>query len=463
MRTETDLLGPKEISDEVYWGIHTQRALENFQVTGQRVADSLVRAVVQVKKAAGDANKELGFLDHARADAVLKACDEILSGRLADQFPLDPLQGGAGTSLNMNVNEVVANRALEILGHSRGDYAVIHPVEHVNLHQSTNDVFPTAVKIAVITQLRQFSARVEALQNALQRKEKELADCVSIGRTEMQEAVPMTLGAQFSAFSEAAARDRWRIFKCEERLRQVNIGGTAVGTGLCAPREYIFLVIEKLRAGTGLNLCRGENVVDQTANTDCFVEVSGILKAHACNLIKIANDLRLLNLLKDIRLPSVQAGSSIMPGKVNPVICESVIQSAVLAQACDMMVTESVSRSTLQINEFLPLLSWALLRMIAVLDAADEILTRHVEAITAWPQDNGRCPDSVSVMTAFVPVAGYKKVEDAVRRFEAQTEQTLREFLEEEFGAACVDQALSPESLTALGFVSGSRRRQEDV
>jgi len=462
MRTETDLLGKKEISDEVYWGIHTQRALENFRVTGQRVSEGMIRALAQVKKAAIQANAELGFLDHGKADGILAACDEILDGRLMDQFPLDPLQGGAGTSLNMNVNEVLANRALEILGQTRGDYARIHPVEHVNLHQSTNDVFPTAVKIAAIVQLRQLSARVEALQNALQRKEKEFTGCVTIGHTELQEAVPMTLGTQFGAFAEASARDRWRVFKCEERLRQVNIGGTAVGTGLCAPREYIFLVIEKLRVLTGLNICRGENVADQTANTDCFVEVSGILKAHACNLIKIANDLRLLNLLNDVRLPSVQAGSSIMPGKTNPVICESVIQAAVLAQACDMMVTESVARASLQINEFLPLLSWALLRMMSVLGNADEMLAGYVEQIRSGPHSGEQSLNSTAVITAFVPVAGYKKAEELVHRFETQTDQSLREFLEEEFGAECVGQVLSPEALTALGFVPGQYRAQEE-
>ena len=278
----------------------------------------------------------------------------------ADQFPVDALQGGAGTSTNMNVNEVIANRAIEILGGARGEYSRVHPIEDVNLNQSTNDTYPTALKVSAITGLRRLSEAIAGLQGAFQEKERQFAAIVTIGRTELQEAVPITLGAEFSGFAEAVSRDRWRTFKCEERLRVVNIGGTAVGTGISAPRSYIFLVIERLRDVTGLGLARGENLLDQTANADCFVEVSGILKAHAASLVKICNDLRLLSLLGEMRVPGAQAGSSIMPGKVNPVLLEAGIQAGMKVMANDALIADACSRGSLQINEFLPLVSFAL-------------------------------------------------------------------------------------------------------
>ncbi len=244
---------------------------------------------------------------------------------------------------------------------------MVSPLDHVNLHQSTNDTFPTAIKVAGIIGLRRLSEAVARLQGAFQDKEKEFGLIVKIGRTELQEAVPITLGMEFSAFAEAISRDRWRIFKCEERLRVVNIGGTAVGTGLAAPRDYIFLVIEKLRDVTGLGLARGENLPGETANADPFVEISGILKAHASNLAKIANDLRLLNLLGEIKVPGLQAGSSIMPGKINPVIMEAAIQAAIKAMANDFIITEAASRGTLQLSEFLPVLADALLESLELL------------------------------------------------------------------------------------------------
>ena len=294
-RLEKDFLGEKEIPAEAYWGIHTQRALENFPISGHKVHLSLIKALALVKKACCQANVELGCLGSREGGAVSQACDEILGGKWADQFPVDALQGGAGTSTHMNLNEVLANRAIEILGGSRGDYGLIHPIETVNLHQSTNDVYPTAIKVAAVFLLRDLSQAIAKVQGAFQKKEREFARIVKIGRTELQEAVPITLGAEFSAFGEAFARDRWRTFKCEERLRVVNLGGTAVGTGLTSPRSFIFRAVEKLRELTGIGLSRGENLLDATANSDPFVEVSGILKAHASNLIKIGNDLRLLH------------------------------------------------------------------------------------------------------------------------------------------------------------------------
>ena len=422
-------------------------------MSGQSVPMVLIKAVADVKKAACQANAELGFIEEKISAPICQACDEIGEGRWNSEFPLDALQGGAGTSTNMNVNEVIANRTLEILGLGKGDYDIVNPIRHVNMHQSTNDVYPTALKIAAIKLLRVLSESVSALQNVFQKKEKEFADIVKIGRTEMQEAVPMTLGMEFSAFAEAIARDRWRIFKCEERLRQVNIGGTAIGTGLTAPREYIFLVIEKLRQLTGLNICRGENVVDQTANADCFVEVSGILKAHACSLMKVANDLRQLNLLGEICLPQYQAGSSVMPGKVNPVVCEAVIQAGITVMAYDFMIAEAVSRATLQINEFMPLIAHSLINMIELLINTNEMFKKYVDAISV---NESVCDDYVlrsqTIITAFLPEIGYERAEELLKEFEARGDQDFRCFLNEKLGEELVKKTLSAQNLIMLGY-----------
>ncbi|MCE5266182.1 MAG: aspartate ammonia-lyase [Deltaproteobacteria bacterium] len=461
-RTEADLLGVLEVPASAYWGIHTQRAIANFPLSGRRVNPALIGALAQVKKACAAANAELGYLDADRGKAIAAACDEIAAGGLADQFPVDALQGGAGTSTNMNVNEVVANRAIELLGGRRGDYRLVHPLETVNLHQSTNDVYPTALRVAAIFGLRRLSAAIAALQGVFQEKEKSFAPIVKIGRTELQEAVPMTLGAEFAAFSEAFSRDRWRTFKGEERLRVVNLGGTAVGTGLTAPRDYIFLVIEKLREVTGLGLSRGENLTGETANADAFVEVSGIVKAHAANLVKISGDLRLLNLLGEIRLPPVQAGSSIMPGKVNPVIPEAVSQAGLRAMANDVGICDAAARGSCQINEFLPLIADLFLDEIDLLAAASAILAGHVGNVTA---DKERCrgfvDQSPTIITALLPFIGYERATALIREY-TDLERTqkagggnhsdIRSFLEEELGKELTEQVLSPHHLTMLGY-----------
>ncbi len=446
-RKEHDMLGEKMIPKDAAWGIHTARALENFPFPGERVPLALIRAIALVKKAACEANEELGYVSLKKAGAIKSACDEVIAGRFDDAFVLPALQGGAGTSTNMNVNEVVARRASELLG------APVHPLDDVNMHQSTNDVYPTAVKIAGIGFVRELSEAVALLQGAFQRKEKEFAGVVKIGRTELQDAVPMTLGAEFSAWAEAISRDRWRTFKCEERLRVVNIGGTAVGTGLGAPREYIFLVIEKLRALTGMGLARGENPVAETSNADVFVEVSGILKAHASNLVKIAGDLRLLNMLGEIHLPALQAGSSIMPGKVNPVLLESVMQAGLKVMAGDFLVTEAASRGTLQINEFMPLLASEFIFMIELLRDVNKALALHIEGITA---DEAQCryyfDHNRSIVTAFVPQLGYDACAVLLKDFDVQGGGNLRVFLEKKIGTEKVRDVLSPENLVSLGY-----------
>lgn len=451
-RTEHDLLGERAVPVRARWGIHTLRATENFAVSGSPVPHSLVRALGQVKKACAEANAELGFLAAEIASPILNACDDLIEGELDDDIRVDALQGGAGTSTNMNVNEVIANRALELAGHPFGRYDIVHPLEHVNLHQSTNDVYPTAVKVAAIHLLRGLSEAAAELQGAFQRKEKAFADIAKLGWTELQPAVPLTLGQEFSAFGEAFSRDRWRTFKCEERLRVVNLGGTAVGTGLTAPRSYIFLVIEKLRAITGLGLCRAENLVDATANSDAFVEVSGSLGALAANLIKVASDLRLLHRDGEIRLPAVQAGSSIMPGKVNPVVLECAMQAGIRIRANDATIAECASRGSLQINEFLPLLAVSLLESLDIGDRACRTLARHVDGIEA---DKNRCRErlnhSPSIITAFLPEVGYDRATRLLAEFAESGAHHLRDFLAERLGADTVDRVLSPQNLTALG------------
>jgi aspartate ammonia-lyase len=410
--------------------------------------------MARVKQAAALVNRDLGAPPSDKAQAIISACDEVACGCLSDQFPVDALQGGAGTSTNMNVNEVIAARAAELMGARRGDRDVVRPLEDVNLHQSTNDVYPTALRVAAILKVRELAQAVAALQGAFQRKEKGFARIVKVGRTELQEAVPMTLGQEFGAFAEAISRDRWRTFKCEERLRVVNLGGTAIGTGLTAPRDYIFRVVDRLRELTSIGLARGENLAGETANADALVEVSGMLKALATNLVKIANDLRLLNLLGEIRLPAVQAGSSIMPGKVNPVICEMVVQVGLKVMVNDALIGECASRGTLQINEFLPLISESLLESLSLLERSVLRFASHVDGIEA---DESRCLErfvrSEAIVTALVPVLGYGRCADLVNEFRRSDTggKTIIEFLKERVDCATVESAFTPEALLMLG------------
>jgi aspartate ammonia-lyase len=455
-RTEEDLLGSIAVPAPVYWGAHTERARANFPFTGYRVHPGMIAAYALVKKACCMANRELGFLPAEKAAAITQACDEIASGGFGDQFPVDALQGGAGTSTNMNVNEVIANRAIEILGGARGDYARVHPIQDVNLNQSTNDTYPTALKVSAIRLLRGLSEALAGLQGAFQEKEKQFAGILTIGRTELQEAVPITLGAELSAFAEAVARDRWRTFKCEERLRVVNIGGTAVGTGISAPRSYIFLVVERLREVTGLGLARGENLLDQTANADSFVEVSGILKAHAATLVKICNDLRLLGLLGEIHVPAVQAGSSIMPAKVNPVLLEAGMQAGMKVMANDSLIADACSRGSLQINEFLPLVSFALHESLELLTRVDNQLAVHVRGIRAdEPACRAFFERSPMIATALLPRIGYDKATELVRDFLASGRESIIEFLRMKLGDDMVNAVFSAQSLVALGYKDG--------
>jgi aspartate ammonia-lyase len=460
-RSEEDSLGTRALPAEARYGIHTARALENFPLAGRAVHPALARAFGEVKLACALTNRAQGEWsgDAAKADAIEQACRELSEGGLAGEIVVDALQGGAGTSTNMNVNEVLANRALEILGLPHGEYVRVSPLDDINLHQSTNDTYPTALRLAAIRLLHELEKQVVALQESFQRAERRFAHVVKVGRTEYQDAVLTTLGREMSAYAEAVNRDRWRIYKCEERLRVVNLGGTAIGTGLGAPREFIFRAVEQLRALTGIGFARAENLVEATQNADVFAEVSGILRAHAVSLIKICTDLRLMSSgpdagLGEIRLPARQAGSSIMPGKVNPVIPEAATQAAMLAMGNDSVIAAACAAGSLELNAFLPLIADCLLENLDVLARADDLLARFcVDGIEA---DEERCrahvENSTAAATALVPALGYERAGEAVQLAKAQG-KTLRTVVAEQgwMTAAEFDEAISPEAVCRLG------------
>ena len=461
MRTETDQLGARTLPDDSLYGIHTLRALENFPLSGRPVHPGLIRAYGLVKLAAIATIRELGGWSATpeRADALERACTELAEGSLDRHIVVDALAGGAGTSLNMNVNEVLANRALVLLGCAPGDYAKISPLDDVNRRQSTNDTYPTALKLAAIRGIGRLEERLVRLQESFQSQERHLAAVVKVGRTEFQDAVLTTLVREMGAYAEALNRDRWRIYKCVERLRVVNLGGTAIGTGLAAPRAYIFRVVDRLRELSGIGFARAENLVEATQNADVFVEVSGMLKACAVSLVKICGDLRLLSSgpaagLGEIRLPARQAGSSIMPGKVNPVIPEAVTQAALMVSAYDQAIASAASLGSLELNAFLPLIADALLTSVDLLAGACDILARLcVDGIEA---DAGRCRQSVetstATATALVPALGYS----AAARLAAEAAASGRGIRELAvvgglLDAAAFDALISPEAVCRLG------------
>jgi aspartate ammonia-lyase len=405
-------------------GLHSARALENFPLARRPVHRELACAYGTVKLACALTNRGLGAWidDTAKARAIIRACRELSDGQMVEHIVVDALQGGAGTSTNMNVNEVLANRALELLGCAYGSWDYVSPMDDLNLHQSTNDTYPTALRLAAIRLLRTLEQNVLALQEAFQAAEKKFAHVVKVGRTQLQDAVLTTLGREMSAYAEAINRDRWRIYKCEERLRVVNLGGTAIGTGLAAPRKYIFQVVDQLRELTGIGFARAENLVDATQNADVFVEISGILKAHAVSLLKICTDLRLLSSgpeagFGEIRLPARQAGSSIMPGKINPVIPEAVSQVAMLVMGNDATITMACAAGNLELNPFLPLVAHSLLESLDLLARADDILRRHcIEGLEA---NEARCREEVenstASVTALLPLLGYESAGEAMK------------------------------------------------
>ena len=470
LRIERDFLGELSVPGAGLYGIHTARALENFPLTGRPVHPGLIRGYGHVKLACAQTNRALGAWkdDSEKADAIERACMEMSEGRLTGHVVVDILQGGAGTSTNMNVNEVLANRALELLGENHGCYGRVSPLDDVNLHQSTNDTYPTALKLAAIMEIRKLEANVLRLQEEFQALEKRFAHVVKVGRTQYQDAVLTTLGREMSAFAEAFNRDRWRIYKCEERLRVINLGGTAIGTGLAAPREFIFRVVDTLRANTGIGFARAENLVDNTQNADVFVEVSGIVKACAATLLKVCSDLRLLSSgpesgLAEIFLPDRQPGSSIMPGKVNPVIPEAASQAAMLVFGLDSALTFACASGSLELNPFLPLVAMCLLDGIDLLANACDLLCRlcvaGIEANEERCRENVR--NSTATATALLPAIGYEAMCRVVK-LAREERRSVREIVLDQklLSAGQFDELISPEAACRLGMPDHERHEK---
>ena len=398
MRKEHDFLGELEIPDNAYYGVQTMRAMENFQITGYTADPLFIKALGMVKKAAALANMKIGLLDEKIGNAMVQACDDIISGKLNDQFPTDPIQGGAGTSFNMNTNEVICNRALEILGRPRGDYNYISPNNHANMSQSTNDVIPTSIRVCALMRAEQLIVALENLADSFDKKGEEFKDVLKIGRTHLQDAVPITLGLEFKAFASSMRRRSSCIRRSCELLHTMNMGATAVGTGLNADPEYIKEVCEQLTLVTGESFTTADNLVDATSNTDIFTDLSSSLKTSALSLIKISNDLRLMASgpragFCEITLPPRQPGSSIMPGKVNPVIPEVVDQTCYQVIANDLAVAFGVENGQFQLNVMEPVMAYNIFNSLRFLtNAVNTLRTRCVDGIKAnraqcaeWP------------------------------------------------------------------------------
>ena len=415
-RVEHDLLGTRELPDDAMYGIQTMRALENFPITGIAIREfpALVAALAAVKEAAALANRQLGLLNEADCDAIVAAAREVRNGRHHEHFLVDVIQGGAGTSTNMNANEVIANRALELLGERRGNYDRLHPKSHVNLSQSTNDVYPTSVRLALHGQIEALREAMRRLAESFKAKGREFAPHLKMGRTQMQDAVPMTLGQEFSAFGHTILEDVDRLGEALSLIREISMGATAIGTGITAPAGYTEAVRKHLSEVTGLELVTAPDLVEATSDTGAFVQLSGVLKRCAVKLSKICNDLRLLSSgprtgLGEINLPAMQPGSSIMPGKVNPVIPEVVNQVCFEIIGGDVTVTMAAEAGQLQLNAFEPVIAYRLLRGIDSLTNACIVLrTRCVDGITANPDRMRRfVEESIGIVTALVPALGY--------------------------------------------------------
>ena len=415
-RNEHDLLGYRDVPATAYYGIHTLRAVENFPITGIQISSypELINALAAIKQAAALANMELGLLGAQHGNAIIAACEEIRAGALHEHFVVDVIQGGAGTSTNMNANEVVANRALEILGHVRGDYGKLHPNEHVNMSQSTNDVYPTALKIATYHSIFHLVDAMAILRRAFEHKSEEFADVIKMGRTQLQDAVPMTLGQEFSTYAVMIGEDEERLKEAALLIREINMGATAIGTGITAHPDYARLVCKDLCAITGLPLITAPNLVEATQDCGSFVQLSGVLKRVAVKISKICNDLRLLSSgpragFNEINLPAVQAGSSIMPGKVNPVIPEVVNQVAFEVIGNDVTVSFAAEGGQLQLNAFEPIIAHSLFKSIGHLREAFLTLEKRcVVGITA-NRDKLRADveNSIGLVTALNPYIGY--------------------------------------------------------
>ncbi len=418
MRLEHDFLGEMEIPANIYYGIQTMRALENFYVSGQPISTfpEFIRALAWIKKAAAKANAKLGVLPENIEKGICAACDDIIEGKLLDQFPVDVIQGGAGTSTNMNANEVIANRALEIMGHQKGEYQYCHPNNHVNCSQSTNDAYPSALRLALYVKLGRLIGDIDYLRQGFAAKGDEFAHVVKMGRTQLQDAVPMTLGMEFHAYANTLGEEITRLEEARKLALEINMGATAIGTGICSPKGYIDLVIKELWAVSGIPVKSSPNLVEATWDTGCYVQISGALKRSATKISKICNDLRLLSSgprtgLNEINLPKMQPGSSIMPGKVNPVMPEMVNQICFDIMGKDVTIAIASEAGQLELNVMEPIMALCMFNGINRLGKGIRALQdRCVNGITA---NTERCRQmvehSIGIVTALLPYIGYEK------------------------------------------------------
>lgn len=459
-RVEHDSIGEKQIPRDAYYGVQTLRAAENFFITGLKIHPEFINSFAQMKKAAAITNFEVGRLDKKRADAIVQACDEIVEGKFHDQFIVDPIQGGAGTSLNMNANEVIANRAIEIMGGQKGDYSVVNPNDHVNYGQSTNDVYPSCGRLTTLKLLYKAQAELERLYKALMKKSEEFNHVIKMGRTQLQDAIPIRLGQEFRAYATAIRRDINRFDRAKDEMRSLNLGGTAIGTGLNADVQYLQRVVRNISLISGLELVQAYDLIDATQNLDGYVACSGITKSCSVNLSKMCNDLRLMSSgprtgLGEINLPAKQNGSSIMPGKVNPVIPEVVNQVAFHVIGNDMTVAMAAEAGQLELNAFEPIIFYKLFQSIETISCAVHTLVDNcILGITA---NADRCKNmvenSVGIITAICPYVGYEKAaivaKEAIRTGSSVRELVIRDNLltREE-----LDIILDPVSMTEPGI-----------
>jgi aspartate ammonia-lyase len=464
-RIEHDLLGERQVPADVWYGIHTLRALQNFPISGTPISayPHLIDALAAVKQAAALANRDLGLLDDARCDAIVDACHAIRRGELHDQFVVDAIQGGAGTSTNMNANEVIANRALERMGHAKGDYAHLHPLDHVNLSQSTNDVYPTAVRVALHLAVAELVRAMAVLRAAFLRKAAQFDDVLKMGRTQLQDAVPMTLGQEFGAFAVMLGEDENRLREAAQLIEEINLGATAVGTGINAPPGYAERARHYLSDITGIPLITAPDLIEATQDAGAFVQLSGVLKRVAVKLSKTCNDLRLLSSgpragFGEITLPPVQAGSSIMPGKINPVIPEVVNQVAFEVVGNDTTVTFAVEAGQLQLNAFEPIIAHSLFKSLLHLRQACLVLAeRCVDGIEAnRARLRASVERSIGLVTALSPHIGYEAASELAKEAHASDasvyELVLRKGLLDQ---AQLDALLHPDRLTRPGRIPG--------
>lgn len=455
-RMEHDSIGALNVPAEAYYGVQSMRAATNFQITHRPLHPVLIDSIVMVKKAAAITNEKSGKLNRQIAQAIIKACDEILDGNLRDQFIVDAIQGGAGTSANMNANEVIANRAIEILGGTKGDYSIVHPNDHVNMSQSTNDVIPTAGKITVLKLLPQTIKELEKLEKAMEEKEAEFDDILKMGRTQLQDAVPMRLGQSFGAFAHVLKRDIKRLKNVMDEMKVLNIGATAIGTAINVDAYYLSNISYELSKVTEISLKQAEDLIDATQNLDGFVSVSGVLKTCAVDISKISNDLRLMSSgprtgLSEINLPARQNGSSIMPGKINPVIPEVVSQIAYLIIGHDYTITMAAEAGQLELNAFEPVLFHHLFESIDTLKEAASTLTKH--CITGITANKEQCAEyiekSVGISTALCPYIGYAKSAEIAKK-SLKTGISVKELVLEEglLKEEELKEILKPEKMT---------------